>query len=82
MASANEVQDEILTIMRDLLPHTPTQTHSQMAARLERFTDAHQIAMNMDAMAKTGTLELQRDGSEFQSETKKYRLPAFGVFAT
>jgi hypothetical protein len=38
--------------------------------------------MNMDAMAKTGTLELQRDGSEFQSETKKYRLPAFGVFAT
>jgi hypothetical protein len=46
-----------------------------MAARLEGFAAAHQIAMNMDAMAKAGALELLRDGSEFQSETKKYRLP-------
>jgi hypothetical protein len=26
MPSSNEVQDEILAVMRDLLPHTPTQT--------------------------------------------------------
>ena len=43
--------------------------------RLEGFASAHQLAMNMDAMSKAGILELVRDGSEFQSYTKKYQLP-------
>jgi hypothetical protein len=75
MASANELQDEIVTTMRGLLPQTLTQTHSRMADGLEGFARAHQIAMNMDAMAKAGTLDLLRHGSEFQSEIKKYRVP-------
>jgi len=46
-----------------------------MADKLEGFASTHQVALNMDAMAKACTLELLRDGSELQSETKKYRLP-------
>jgi hypothetical protein len=76
MLSANEVQDEILAVMRDLHPRILTQTHSEMAERLEGFASANQVAMNMDAMSKAGILELVRDGSELQSYTKKYRLPA------
>jgi hypothetical protein len=75
MPSANEVQDEILAVTRDLHPRILTQTHSEMADRLDGFASAHQVATNMDAMSKAGTLELVRDGSEFQSYTKKYQLP-------
>ncbi len=77
MPSATEVQDKIIVAMRNLYPST--QTHSQMANRLEGFARALQVAMNMDAMAKAGILELLRDGSEFQAETKQYRLPANAV---
>ena len=39
---------------------------------------AHEIAINMDAMAKAGTFELIRDGSELQPEARKYRLARTG----
>ena len=41
MQSANEVQDEILAVMRDLHPRTFTQTHSEMArmAKTQRATN-------------------------------------------
>ena len=72
MPPAKEVQDEILAVMRDLHPHT--QTHSEMATQLEALADPCQVALNMDAMAKDGRLELIREGWDFNSYTKRYRL--------
>jgi hypothetical protein len=66
------MQSEILAAMRGIDPRP--QTHDEMAARLGRPADLHRVAMNMDALAKRGELELIRDGSERNSRTKKYRL--------
>jgi hypothetical protein len=57
MPSANEVQDEILTTMRNLLPHTLSQTHSQMADRLEDYpvVPANQLVDSTASAAGAGT---------------------------
>ena len=79
MPSAREVQEEILAIMRELDPRT--QTHAEMAAKLEGFASAHQVAMNMHAMSADGRLELIREGWDGWPEAKRYRLPRLALAA-
>jgi hypothetical protein len=46
-----------------------------MAEKLKSLIDnPHRVAMNMDALAKRGRLELDREGWDGRSETKRYRL--------
>jgi hypothetical protein len=66
------LQSEILAAIRAIDPRP--QTHDEMAASLGRQGDLQRAAVNMDALAKRGELELVRDGSEQNSRTKRYRL--------
>jgi hypothetical protein len=71
--SAREVQEKILAVMRELDPRS--QTHAEMAARLEGFAGAHQVAMNMCTMSADGRLEWACEGWDGWPESKRYRLP-------
>ena len=72
--SPRELQICILREMKR--GHPQTQTHSGMAKKLKWFIDnPHRVAMNMDRLAKDGRLELDREGWDGRSETKRYRLP-------
>ena len=66
--SANEIQTKIMAAMRELDPRPLTS--AEVAARLEGFAPAQQVALNMRAMAVDGRLELLGEGSE----AKSYRL--------
>jgi len=66
-----EVQKSIMEVMK--LAHPAKQTHADMAARLTWRANAHRIAMNMDALAKRGVLDIDPRGSTTPS-TKRYGL--------
>jgi DNA-binding response OmpR family regulator len=69
---ATEIQNSILAVMRDLEPQPLT--NAEMAAKLEGFAPAHEIAINMRAMAVDGRLESVLERSASGSETRRYRL--------
>ena len=70
--SANVVQNKILSVMQELDPRPLT--NAEMAARLEAFAPAQQIAINMRAMAVDGRLELIDEGTDGGSATGRYRI--------
>jgi hypothetical protein len=66
-----EVQSRIIEVLK--LTHPARQTHADVAGRLKRVADTHRIAMNMDALAKRGVLQIDPMGSTV-SNTKRYGL--------
>jgi hypothetical protein len=68
--TAKEIQDSIVTFVK---AH-PRQTHADVAARLGCSADLSRIAINMDALAKAGILEFEREGWDGNSNTKRYSL--------
>jgi hypothetical protein len=72
--SPGDIQSCILIAMKRA--HPQTQTHSEMAKKLNWLVDdPHRVAMNMDVLAKGGRLELDRNGWDGTADTKRYRLP-------
>jgi hypothetical protein len=67
----DEVQNSIIEVLK--LTHPTKQTHADVADRLNRLADTHRIAMNMDALAKRGVLQIDPIGSNV-SNTKRYGL--------
>jgi len=66
-----QVQNSIIEVMK--LRHPAKQTHADMAERLRPLGNAHRIAMNMDALAKKGVLQIDPIGSDMP-DTKRYGL--------
>jgi hypothetical protein len=74
--SAKDVQAEIYAVMeRD---PARTHTHASMAAQIPEIAPLQQIATNMNELARTGVLELVREGWDGRAKTKQYRLPKHG----
>jgi hypothetical protein len=72
--SPADIQTCILIAMKRA--HPRTQTHAEMAKKLDwLLDDPHRVAMNMDVLAKSGQLELDRNGWDGTADTKRYRLP-------
>jgi hypothetical protein len=72
--SPADIQTCIVIAMKRAPPQT--QTRSEMAQKLKWLVDdPHRVAMNMDVLAKSGRLELDRKGWDGRADTKRYRLP-------